>query len=322
MIRLPVLFILFMVACNEQLKENEKTGTDRRENKLGGTSLVILGTVQDGGSPHIGCVKKCCENLFANSDPARKVISLGLIDPATKSTWLFEASPDFPSQLRELNDLGGEKNNVLPSGIFLSHAHIGHYTGLMYLGREAMNAKEVKIYAMPRMKTFLETNGPWSQLDSLRNILILPLQNETEIQLNDHLKVKPFLVPHRDEYSETVGFIISGSSKKALFIPDIDKWSKWSKNIAEEIKKVDYAFIDGTFFSGEEINNRNISEIPHPFVIESIDLFKDLSPSEKNKVNFIHFNHSNPLLESESKERKQVLSEGFHLAGKGDLFEL
>ena len=31
--------------------------------------------------------------------------------------------------------------------------------------------------------------------------------------------VTPIQVPHRDEYSETAGYIIKGKNKKALFIP-------------------------------------------------------------------------------------------------------
>lgn len=321
MFRFFIPLIIVFSACGE-LSQEKKPLNAGEANEIRSTSLVILGTLQDGGSPHSGCMKACCKDLFEHPDPSRKVVSLALIDPATRSAWLFEASPDLPVQLKELNDLRGVKNNVLPSGIFLSHAHIGHYTGLMYLGREAMNAKEALVYAMPRMKTFLKYNGPWSQLDSLHNISIEVMEVEKEIHLSPQINVKAILVPHRDEYSETVGFIISGPTKKVLFIPDIDKWSKWNKNIIEEISKVDVAFIDGTFYSGEEINNRNIAEIPHPFVIESMELFKDLSVSERNKVHFIHFNHTNPLLNIESREAKEVLEKGFKIAIKGEVFGL
>jgi len=205
----------------------------------------------------------------------------------------------------------------IPNGIFLTHAHIGHYTGLMYLGKEGFNSKNTPVYAMPKMASFLTNNGPWSQLITNKNILIKPLKNQTEEILSDHLKVIPFTVPHRDEFSETVGYKIIGPNKKALFIPDIDKWTKWESNIVSEIKKVDYAFLDATFFNAEEINNRDISEIPHPFVVESMEQFKTLSNLEKKKVFFIHFNHTNPLLREESAATKLVLENGFSLARQG-----
>ena len=122
-----------------------------------------------------------------------------------------------------------------PDGIFLTHAHIGHYTGLMYLGKEAMNSSNVPVYAMPRMKTFLEENGPWSQLAKAQNIALQEMQADSSISLTANLTVTPILVPHRDEFSETVGYIISGPAKKALFIPDIDKWEKWDLDIIQMI---------------------------------------------------------------------------------------
>jgi pyrroloquinoline quinone biosynthesis protein B len=297
---------------------------EKSEGKLpaiSNTSLVILGTVQDAGSPHIACSKDCCKPLFQKPDINRKVVSLGLIDSENNKSYIFEATPDFTEQVKVLKSYSNS-NNEIPNGIFLTHAHIGHYTGLMYLGKEAMNAKEVQVYTMPKMKQYLENNGPWSQLVSNGNITIQESNHLQEIQLTSNIKVMPFLVPHRDEYSETAGYTIIGPNKSALFIPDIDKWGKWEVNIIDAISNVDYAFVDATFYDEKEINNRDISQIPHPFIIESMELFKNLDASEKSKVYFIHFNHTNPTLNAESKESKKVLSNGFNIARMNDIFEL
>jgi len=294
----------------------------KAEGQQKGPSLIVLGNVQDGGSPHIGCTKSCCKELFKNPDKTRMVASLGLIDPEHKLNWLFDPTPDFPAQTKLLKHLSLFSNKEVPDGIFITHAHIGHYTGLMYLGREALNAKSVPVYAMPKMKQFLESSGPWSQLVSLSNVQIRPIDEAKEIILSPNIKVKAFKVPHRDEYSETVGYLIEGPHKKALFIPDIDKWSKWDKSIVEEIKKVDYALIDATFYDAKEINNRPISEIPHPFVVESMKLFESLPESEKDKIYFIHLNHTNPLLDPKSPQTKTVLKNGFHIARFKQVLEL
>ncbi len=305
---IPLLCLVIFLSCENKNKQQEPSSD------FSGTSLLVLGTLQDGGSPHIGCNNDCCKSLFQNPDHERKVVSLGIIDPQSQQTFLIEAGPDLPSQFKELKEKSGFKTSENPDAVFITHAHIGHYSGLMYLGREAMNAKAQVVYSMPRMKSFLETNGPWNQLVRLNNIQLRTLKADSEIVLSPQLKIKAFLVPHRDEYSETVGFIISGPNKKALFIPDIDKWEKWERGIVDEIKKVDYAFIDATFFDAKEIQGKNIKEIPHPFVVESMELFKDLSPKEKNKIFFIHFNHTNPLLRKESVESKRVEESGFHTA--------
>ena len=284
--------------------------------------IIVLGTIQDAGSPHMGCEKSCCISLFKNPDPKRKVVSLGLVDPLEKKYWLIEASPDFITQCRELKKTSDFEHGKSPDGIFLTHAHIGHYTGLMYLGKESYNSMAVPVFAMTRMKGFLIQNGPWSQLFKINNIKINNINHQEEIKLSNNLSITPFLVPHRDEFSETVGFKINGPKKSILFIPDIDKWGKWNKNLIQEIKKADLALLDGTFYDSKELNYRNISEIPHPFVIETMNLFKEENNYEKSKINFIHLNHTNPLLDTNSAAFKKVKESGFNTAEYKDIINL
>ena len=318
-----LLIIVLLFSCvDKQSPENTSKSKSNRVLDEKATSLMILGTIQDAGSPHIGCKKECCKDLFANPDKDRQVVALGLIDNKHGKKYLFEATPDISRQMKSLVSSDIQNTNEMVDGIFLTHAHIGHYTGLMYLGKEATNAKGVNVFAMPKMKKYLETNGPWSQLVSNNNIALTQIENEESISLSPNIRVTPFLVPHRDEYSETVGYRIKGPNKTALFIPDIDKWSKWDKNIIEEIKKVDYAFLDATFYSGEELNNRDISQIPHPFIIESLEMFKVLDLQERNKVIFIHFNHTNPVIDITSDEAKNVLNQGFKIGLINDIYKL
>lgn len=272
-------------------------------------TLKILGVVQDGGMPHLGNNKTCCENIKKD----KYVTSLMLMNNENNESFLFDASPDINKQLNFM----GERIKKDLKGIFLTHAHIGHYTGLMYFGREALNSKLVNVYAMPRMKKFLEENGPWSQLVSLQNISIIELSNESKISIDSNVIVQPVEVPHRAEFSETVGYKIYGPNKTALFIPDIDKWYLWEKSIVDEIKQVDYAIIDATFYDSKEVNYRDISEIPHPFVTESMDLFDSIDIKEKNKIYFIHLNHTNPLINKDSDQYKLVRSKGYNVAEEG-----
>ena len=316
------LLIIFLSSSIIAQEKDLKFKMNLDSARITETSLVILGNVQDAGSPQIACTKDCCMGLFENPDEDRKVVSIGLIDADQHKKYLFEATPDITTQLRQLTKHTLEIPKEVPDGIFLTHAHIGHYSGLMYFGKEAMNASQIPIYAMPRMKSFLETNGPWGQLVRNKNILIQEMAHEKEIVLSENLKVVPFMVPHRDEYSETVGYKIVGPRKKALFIPDIDKWQKWEKDIIQEIANVDYAFLDATFYDASEVNNRDISEIPHPFIIESMKLFSGLPSEEKDKIYFIHFNHTNPALIPDSPQTNIILNKGFHIARSNDVFKL
>lgn len=274
--------------------------------------IYILGVAQDAGYPQAGCYKPHCLPGWEQRDLRRSVVSLGLVDPKSRRKYLFEATPDLPEQLYTLEKIAPSSEFQL-GGVFLTHAHIGHYTGLMYFGHEAMGAQDIPVFAMPRMREYLSTNGPWSQLVSYQNITLKPIENP-ETQQFGEITVAPFKVPHREEYSEAVGYRITGPNKSALFIPDIDKWSRWDTRISELVKAVDYALLDATFFDSKELPGRDMSAVPHAFVIESMDLFHDLPESQRNKIWFIHFNHSNPLLDPESPESRQVKERGFNVA--------
>jgi len=274
-------------------------------------TLVVLGTLQDGGSPHMGCVKDCC----ATERPNDYVVSLGVIDESKHL--LFDASPDIVEQTNYLQSISPAKELE----IFLTHAHMGHYAGLIHLGKESANTNQIPVYAMPRMVQFLQNNGPWSQLIDLENISIQPIQNKTPVFVSPRLKVTPLVVPHRDEFSETVGFLVEGQSKRALYIPDIDKWDLWDIDINTLVTQVDYAFIDATFFEDGEIP-RPMSEVPHPFVEESITRFKSLAIEEKNKIYFIHLNHTNPARDPFYEGRIAIEKQGYHFATFGMRFSL
>ena len=227
--------------------------------------MVVLGVGQDGGVPQAG-------SSHGWSDPTRRrlVTSLALVDPASGNRWLFDATPDFRQQLHLLDSLAPRVGPAPGlAGIFLTHAHIGHYTGLMFLGHESMGATGVPVYAMPRLAGFLAANGPWSQLVRYGNIQLRELRAGTPVSLGPTLTATPFLVPHRQEYSEVVGYRIEGPNRSALFIPDIDSWTAWDSagtRLEDALSAVDVAWLDGTFHANGEIPGRDMTGFPHPFI--------------------------------------------------------
>ena len=276
--------------------------------------IYILGNTQDAGLPHIGCQHPFCEDSF-NVYEEHYTTSIAVVNSDLKKYILFEATPDITFQLNNL------KQNIfdeflLPESIYITHAHIGHYTGLMYFGREALGAKDLMVRVLPRMSYFLQNNGPWSQLVDINNIKIKEINFGSSTKELANIDVTPVQVPHRDEYSETAGYIIKGKNKKALFIPDIDKWEKWDRDLSQLAKEFDFLLIDATFYDSKEIN-RDISEIPHPLVMETIDLLTGLSTENRNKVYFIHMNHTNMMLDPNSDLSKLVTSKGFNIARLG-----
>lgn len=284
--------------------------------------LVVLGIAQDGGVPQAGSNEN---PAWEDPDLRRLVVSLGLVAPATGGRWLFEATPDFREQLHRLDEVAPADSVPGLDGIFLTHAHIGHYTGLMFLGHESLGAMGVPVYAMPRMAQFIATNGPWSQLVKYENVLLKRLEDGVPVQLGSGLTVTPFLVPHRQEFAEVVGFRIEGPNRSALFIPDIDSWEEWDEagsRIESAIASVDVAYLDGSFFANGEIPGRDMTGFPHPFITHSIRRFEDLPSAEKAKIRFIHLNHTNPALFDDSEAREQIEQGGFRVAEEGEKFEL
>ena len=276
--------------------------------------IYILGNTQDAGLPHIGCQHPFCEDSF-NVYEEHYTTSIAVVNSDLKKYILFEATPDITFQLNNL------KKNIfdeflLPESIYITHAHIGHYTGLMYFGREALGSKGLLVKVLPRMSNFLQNNGPWSQLVDINNIKIKEINFGSSTNELNNINVTPIQVPDRDEYSETAGYIIKGKNKKALFIPDIDKWEKWDRDLSQLAKEFDFLLIDATFYDSKEIN-RDISEIPHPLVTETINLLSGLDLEIRNKVYFIHMNHTNMMLDPKSSLSEYIGGMGFNIARLG-----
>jgi len=277
---------------------------------------VVLGIAQDGGMPHIGCAQAAC--VEARRDPARRerVASLGLIDDTADRRFLIDATPDLPSQVDSLNAGRTPSDPRRPvDGILLTHAHVGHYAGLMYLGREALGAHAVPVYATARMAAFLRDNAPWLLLVAQANIEIRTLEPGREVALTPALRVTARAVPHRDELSDTVAFVVRGPRGSLLYLPDIDKWERWDRPLEDELAAVDLAFIDGTFSAADEIPGRSLAEIPHPLVGETVARLRS-RPQLASRVWFIHLNHTNRLLWDPAALGS--LSGGFHVAKDGD----
>ena len=278
--------------------------------------VTVLGTLQDGGYPHPGCELTCCSGVIKKE---RFVSCLSIIDSIKNKFWLIDITPDFRDQIQIIND---KVNRIIPDGIFITHAHSGHYTGLLELGREVINTTNLPVYVMPRMKSFLEKNDPWKQLIEQGNIRLIEMDDRTEIPLNDKISVSPFLVPHRSEISETVGFKIKGKNSSVIYIPDIDSWDDWEIDISKLVEDNEILLIDGTFYHEEELKSREIKEIPHPLIKDSMGILEGLDSSNRSKVYFTHLNHTNNALRDHTYEYKNIIDNGFKIAAEGLKFQL
>ncbi len=287
-----------------------------------GPFILVLGIGQDAGVPQSG---NHTHPGWTDPESAYLATSLGLVDPNSGKKWMFEASPDFRRQWYMLERTEPSSDQLTPDGIFLTHAHIGHYTGLMFLGHESIGASSVSVYAMPLMADYLELNGPWDQLVRHQNIRLRRMGENIPVRRTNEIQVVPFLVPHRQEYSEVVGYRIEGPSRTALFIPDIDSWEEWDNEghrLEGVLQSVDLALIDGSFFANGEIPGRDMSDFPHPFISHTMNRLKNLPDNQRSKIRFIHLNHTNPALYLDSEAAQSVFDAGFGLARPLERYDL
>ena len=284
--------------------------------------VLVLGSAQDGGYPHIGCRRKCCQPAWNDSSKRRFVSSLAIINTLLNECWIIDASPDIKYQLNMISDF--LKINNLPKikGIFLTHAHTGHYSGLLDLGKEALNVSNIPLYAMPQMYDFIKSNPAFKFLIDSGNISLELIKNNQSTYLAEDLLIYPFLVPHRNEMSETVGYNIKAKNRSVIYLPDIDSWEDWNGNIIDLVRENDYLFIDGTFYSKDEILNRDISDIPHPFIVDTIDKFSNLDKKNRQKIFFTHLNHTNRAIQESHPTTKALISDGYNIAKEGDSLNL
>jgi pyrroloquinoline quinone biosynthesis protein B len=275
---------------------------------------ILLGTAQDAGVPQAGCGCANCRKAWDDPESRQLTACLALVDHTNRQSWLIDATPDFKAQLQALRTWAP---GCALAGIALTHAHIGHYTGLMHLGREAMAVREMPVHATPTLGRFLAQNAPWSQLVALRNIELYPLHPGHEHRLGADLYLTPLRVPHRNEFADTVAFMVRGRSARLLYCPDTDGWDAWERDVRSVVGETDVALLDGTFFSAGELSGRDLSEIPHPLVVDTVQLLDGV----ESDVRLIHLNHSNPLFDA-GPEREWLAAHGMGVGAFGDRWTL
>ena len=279
---------------------------------------IVLGIAQDAGMPQVGCYADRCNKARERGQP-RFASSLALVNPDADRFYLVDATPDITRQLDLIDEprfrtRAGERRPF--DGIFLTHAHIGHYAGLAVLGREGLGMAPTPTYCTERMATYLRENGPWELMEREGRLDLHPITPDAWTHIDPQLEARALLVPHRPEYADTVGWMFRGPSQTILYLPDIDSWERWELNVADVVASVDTALLDASFYSGAEVPGRNIEDIPHPLMPHSMDVLQERVESG-DRVVFTHINNTNPAIFEDSPEAAEVRSRGFEIATEG-----
>jgi pyrroloquinoline quinone biosynthesis protein B len=288
-----------------------------------GVELVIVGVAQDGGVPQAGCVCQRCASAIEDTSKILYPTSC-VIGGSDGSVHLLEATRSLSQQLGMAADALGMGVTVTPDSVSLTHAHLGHIDGLGQFGKEAMGLDGVALFASKSVIRLLD-----------ERLLSTPFQ------VNEAVEGAPFSptegcgfelefvrVPHRDELSDTHAIIIRGPTSTLLFLPDHDDWGQTLEMAGEPgIREwfwsmgVDYALIDGTFWDSDELGGRDMSQVPHPTISESIESLGERMEGDP-EVSFIHLNHTNPALDRGSKEFGELADMGWSVVEQGSKISL
>ncbi|HKK94016.1 MAG TPA: MBL fold metallo-hydrolase [Longimicrobiales bacterium] len=288
---------------------------------------LVLGTVQDAGFPQVGCYTELCDlgrELHA-AGRGRFVSSLALVDPDADEYFLVDATPDITRQIDLIDEPGFREKAAARQpfdGIFLTHAHIGHYTGLAVLGNEGIGITDTPVYCTEAMADFLGSNEPWAFMVRQGRIVPTPLATDRWHRVGERLEVQLWSVPHRDEFADTVGFVFRGPSRTLLFLPDINDWRTWERDLADTVAALDVALLDASFWSLDELPGRSIDDLPHPLMSQTMDRLQGVVDRGDAEVVLTHLNNSNPALDPDGPERAEVERRGFVLAREGMRFGL
>jgi pyrroloquinoline quinone biosynthesis protein B len=280
--------------------------------------LFVLGVAQDGGLPHLGCERSCC----ASARAAGRTLSpacLGVVDHRSGSLLLVEATPQIERQVAMLQALAAvhDRGRRPVDAVMVSHAHIGHYLGLAFFGREVAATSDLPLFCSDRMAAFLAGNGPWRQLLELGQLRPERIAARAPFEPLPGLQVTAIPVPHRDEYSDTMAFVLRGPDRAVLFVPDVDAWDRAPLLLDELLQGVDLAYIDGTFFDGSELPERNFAEIRHPLITDTMARLADFARAHPGAIRFIHLNHTNPALHDPAVQAR-IEAAGFRIAAEGE----
>ena len=291
--------------------------------------VTILGTAQDAGIPQAGCSCKRCINAHNFPEYKKYPVSIG-IEGCDGSKHLLEITRNLPEQLKEWSGEVEPLGIFVPETVTITHLHLGHIEGIGQFGKPVMNTSDLPIYLSEKNRESIEQRNDIQLMIKERNIKFEPQKYNHSFQPKEDcgFKLRLIPIPHRSELGDTAGIIIEGKKKNLLFLPDQDSWEKTLESFSVKdirelftLLEIDIAWIDGTFWNLKELPGRNLKEIPHPIIEESLELLGMRRP-EDPEVSFIHLNHSNPVNDNDSMERKLVQSRGWSVCERNQTVTL
>ncbi len=297
--------------------------------------IRVLGAAAGGGFPQWNCNCRMCDGVRKGSIRAKARTQSSIVVSGDGVNWvLFNASPDFLAQYKSFPELQPARSirDTAIRSIVLMDAQIDHTTGLLML-REG---KPLEIYCTGMAREDLTTGNPlfnilghycgvnWHELPTATGSSFQAIGAEELSFTAVPLKSKaPPYSPHRDNPHEgdNIGMRITDkrSGKVFFYAPGLGEIEPHLKPFLEE---ADCLMVDGTFWTDDEMirlgvskkHARDIGHLPQSGPGGMIQVLKPLKASRKV---LIHINNTNPILDEDSTERRELTAAGIEVAYDG-----
>jgi pyrroloquinoline quinone biosynthesis protein B len=297
--------------------------------------IKVLGAAAGGGLPQWNCACVNCSSVRNNQPNIRTSSQAQLAVSAEPASWfLINASPDLRDQLIKSPDLHPNSANGLRNtpvaGVILTSADLDHVLGLLLM-REFT---PVCIYATRPVINILKKNSFFQMLDRLpgqsRWITIEP---DVSFHVGENLTCTPIALSDSlpayvgeeerldlDSTGATIGLILEEShGARVAYLPAL---SFVSPSLKELLSTCSAILADGTFWSDDELQSiqsgtplaRSMGHLPISGHDGSLATFRDLNGVRKI---YTHINNTNPILNEQSSERRQVNDAGWEVAWDG-----
>lgn len=297
--------------------------------------IHVLGAGAGGGFPQWNCNCRNCDGVRKGTIKATRRTQSSICVSGDGINWvLFNASPDVLKQVQEFAPLqpGRALRDTGIVGIVLIDAQIDHTTGLLML-REGTVKRE--IFCTEMVKNDMTSGNP------LFNILghycgvnwhDVPIDGSSwEIPGAANLKFTtvalkskaPPYSPHRyDSHDgDTIGVLIEDKTngKKLFYAPGL---GEIEPHLPPLMEQADCIMVDGTFWTNTEMIDlglmdktaRDIGHIPQS---GPGGMMEELSKFPKARRVLIHINNTNPILNEESAERRELEANGIEVSYDG-----
>jgi len=305
--------------------------------------ILVLGSGAGGGFPQWNCNCGLCSGQRRGTMRAAARTQSSIAVSADGERWvLLNASPDLGQQLRSQPALHprGEPRHTPIEAVVLMDAQIDHVTGLLSL-REG---PPVELYCTPCVFEDLTSGLPilptlqhycgvhWHLLpvagdDTIADFRIDALPGLRLRAMAIAGKAPPYS-PHRNDpaVGDNIALIVDdvASGERLFYAPGLAHIGPCEQLAMAGASCV---MVDGTFWTDDEmvaagLVAKTAAELGHLPQSGPVGMVAALAPLPARRKVLIHINNSNPILDEDSVQRRELQRHGIEVAHDGMEIEL